>query len=208
MCNSCPRLADPDTVKIAMSSTRPYLAADDRRDNLLEAAGRVFDREGLAGVTMVATAREAGVSRALVYHCFADQAVLKIELFRRRMQHYRDSVQDARESIDGAVRSGALTMLDRLLDMAPADQYGLSTILHEHGDPEIDQVREELRRLFHLEWAPLLRSDGHQKDRLAVAWVLLETAVSLAIAVDQGHLSRTRARIVLAALVAAGAQAT
>jgi AcrR family transcriptional regulator len=50
------------------------------RDALLEAAERVLERDGLAGLTLRAVAREAGVSHAAPSHHFADLTGLVSEL--------------------------------------------------------------------------------------------------------------------------------
>jgi AcrR family transcriptional regulator len=52
----------------------------DLRTALLEAAERVLEREGLAGLTLRAVAREAGVSHAAPAHHFADLVGLVSEL--------------------------------------------------------------------------------------------------------------------------------
>src|ERR1700681_3684518 len=50
------------------------------RDALLEAAERVLERDGLAGLTLRAVAREAGVSHAAPTHHFGDLTALVSEL--------------------------------------------------------------------------------------------------------------------------------
>src|SRR5665213_1178476 len=50
------------------------------RDALLEAAERVLERDGLAGLTLRAVAREAGVSHAAPIHHFGDLTGLVSEL--------------------------------------------------------------------------------------------------------------------------------
>src|SRR5437763_17021842 len=50
------------------------------RDALLQAAERVLERDGLAGLTLRAVAREAGVSHAAPSHHFADLTGLVSEL--------------------------------------------------------------------------------------------------------------------------------
>jgi AcrR family transcriptional regulator len=50
------------------------------RDALLEAAARVLERDGLAGLTLRAVAREAGVSHAAPTHHFGDLTGLVSEL--------------------------------------------------------------------------------------------------------------------------------
>ena len=64
---------------VVVSSPRPYLRAELRRNQLLEAADRLFARSGYAGITMQAVAAEAGVSRRLVYDHFSDVSTLLTE---------------------------------------------------------------------------------------------------------------------------------
>src|SRR3954449_9599676 len=66
---------------------RPSRAADDTpyhhgalHDALLKAAERVLERDGLAGLTLRAVAREAGVSHAAPTHHFGDLTGVLSEL--------------------------------------------------------------------------------------------------------------------------------
>src|SRR5450756_1418210 len=61
------------------SETTPYHHGA-LRDALLEAAERVLERDGLAGLTLRAVAREAGVSHAAPTHHFGDLTGLVSEL--------------------------------------------------------------------------------------------------------------------------------
>jgi AcrR family transcriptional regulator len=79
---SRPRNAAP-----ARTGRKPRAAADDTpyhhgalRDALLQAAERVLERDGLAGLTLRAVAREAGVSHAAPTHHFGDLTGLVSEL--------------------------------------------------------------------------------------------------------------------------------
>src|SRR6266849_6950093 len=68
------------------SSSRPAASGDTPyhhgalHDALLEAAERVLERDGLAGLTLRAVAREAGVSHAAPTHHFGDLTGLVSEL--------------------------------------------------------------------------------------------------------------------------------
>lgn len=61
------------------SGDTPYHHGD-LREALLQAAGRVLERDGLAGLTLRAVAREAGVSHAAPTHHFGDLTGLVSEL--------------------------------------------------------------------------------------------------------------------------------
>jgi AcrR family transcriptional regulator len=63
----------------AASESAPYHHGA-LRDGLLEAAERVLERDGLAGLTLRAVAREAGVSHAAPTHHFGDLTGLVSEL--------------------------------------------------------------------------------------------------------------------------------
>lgn len=59
------------------------MRADDRRRQLLDAAGTVVVQQGAAAMSMERLAAEAGVSKALPYKHFANSDHVLIELYRR-----------------------------------------------------------------------------------------------------------------------------
>jgi AcrR family transcriptional regulator len=65
------------------------------RDALLEAAERVLERDGLAGLTLRAVAREAGVSHAAPTHHFGDLSGLVSELAAIGFQQFNAAMADA-----------------------------------------------------------------------------------------------------------------
>jgi AcrR family transcriptional regulator len=71
----------------AAAETTPYHHGA-LRDALLEAAERVLERDGLAGLTLRAVAREAGVSHAAPTHHFGDLTGLVSELAAIGFRHF------------------------------------------------------------------------------------------------------------------------
>jgi AcrR family transcriptional regulator len=65
------------------------------RDALLEAAERVLERDGLAGLTLRAVAREAGVSHAAPTHHFGDLSGLVSELAAIGFRQFNAAMADA-----------------------------------------------------------------------------------------------------------------
>ena len=61
----------------------PVLEPQARRDLILDALQKVFDRTGMSGVTMATVAREAGMSKRTLYAAFDDRAAL-LEAFTAR----------------------------------------------------------------------------------------------------------------------------
>ena len=85
--NKAGRPARPRTRSAAKPAARRGRAADNSpyhhgalHDALLKAAERVLERDGLAGLTLRAVAREAGVSHAAPTHHFGDLTGLLSEL--------------------------------------------------------------------------------------------------------------------------------
>lgn len=82
--------------KAATRSERAYHHGD-LHEALLLAAKRVADREGLAGLTLRAVAREAGVSHAAPAHHFGDITGLLSELAAIGFRKFRAAMSEAAE---------------------------------------------------------------------------------------------------------------
>src|SRR5712672_2321590 len=85
--NKAGRPARPRTRSAARPAARRSRSTEDTpyhhgalHDALLKAAERVLERDGLAGLTLRAVAREAGVSHAAPTHHFGDLTGLVSEL--------------------------------------------------------------------------------------------------------------------------------
>jgi AcrR family transcriptional regulator len=66
-----------------MSTTTRRMSAEERREQLLDATKRIVDERGFHAVSIEAVAREAGVSRPIVYGHFGDLAGLLDALMDR-----------------------------------------------------------------------------------------------------------------------------
>src|SRR5579884_822985 len=73
-----------------------------RRRNLLEAAERLFLRDGYRHATMERVAEEAGVSKQTLYNYFADKEELFTALLERKSEtDLADAIARAIETADG-----------------------------------------------------------------------------------------------------------
>ncbi len=138
----------PETVQSVNISClnqpkRPYLRARDRRRQLLDAAGRLFDRTGFGGITMAGAATEAGVSRQLVYDHFGDLDALYEAFVEDRLARYRDRSPTSRGSRPD---DAAATMFRHLLTIPPTDRPACVRLLvADVGLPALDRVRQRFR---------------------------------------------------------------
>ncbi len=115
--------------------SRPYHHGHLRRA-LLDAALQVLSEQGLAGLTLRAVARRAGVSEAAPYHHFASKAALVESLVMETLQQLAQALQEATQATEG-------TPLDRLVAVGVAYvRFAL-----EHGASFHILYRPELRGL-------------------------------------------------------------
>src|SRR5947207_15964668 len=78
------------------------------RDALLEAAERVLEHDGLAGLTLRAVAREAGVSHAAPTHHFGDLTGLVSELAAIGFRQFNAAMAAAGSAAGSALMEKAL----------------------------------------------------------------------------------------------------
>src|ERR1700754_1323875 len=79
------------------------MASDERREQILHVAMRLFSEHGFRGTTTKEIAQAAGVSEAMVFRHFAN----KNELYRAIIDHKAcagEQFQDPREMLEEAVR--------------------------------------------------------------------------------------------------------
>src|SRR5882724_8324195 len=96
---SRPRARKPATTAADRPAARRRRASGDTpyhhgdlREALLQAAERVLERDGLAGLTLRAVAREAGVSHAAPTHHFGDLTGLISELAAIGFRQFNDAM--------------------------------------------------------------------------------------------------------------------
>lgn len=182
-------------------ATRPYLRPDARRRQLLDAAARLFVRDGILGITMVAVAAEAGVSRRLVYDHFTDLTALYEAFFDDRVVRYLDSIDSALEATDSP-ESAFVRAYAEFLALPVEDQQAIRLLTAGPGVPDLEATRDRLRRHIEARWLPRLPSAEPELAR-AVLWTLVAGVFGLAEFVSRGELTRDEAIRLAAALVAA-----
>lgn len=160
---------------------RSYLPSDARHDDLLDAADRLFERGGVAAVTMVALAKEAGVSRALVYQHFADLTALFTDFFERRADRFFERAS----SQQGPADTPLVNAFRGLSELPDLDLRGMNLLLSDYPDPELAPIRDRVRDRFVERWTPFLPPDRDLAASRAVLWSAVQATLSLAIAVKR-----------------------
>src|SRR4051794_3541622 len=87
-------------------------SSDDVRARVLDAAVKLIDKVGLAGVSMREVARAAGVSHQAPYHYFADReaifAALAQQGFETLAEHLEKTIQGSAPAVDRFVDAGRI----------------------------------------------------------------------------------------------------
>lgn len=121
-------------------SGRRLLPRDERRAQLIRAAAAAFARQGFAATSLEDVAREAGVTRAIIYRHFAS----KTELF----QAVLDDIQERLRTRLGSSDQYGQETVWALVHAACDDPDGFRLLfLHAQREPEFTTYAEERSRV-------------------------------------------------------------
>lgn len=90
-------MSDPSSSASARSDTRPRLPATERRQQLLDVAGRLFAEHGYHGLSMEQLADAAGVSKPVLYQHFPSKRDLYLGLLRDTIAEMEAQITKALE---------------------------------------------------------------------------------------------------------------
>jgi AcrR family transcriptional regulator len=140
---------------------------------LLEAAERILERDGLAGLTLRAVAREAGVSHAAPTHHFGDLTGLVSELAAIGFRQFNAAMADAGKG-GGTLPENAMARAKAYVAFAQAHP-GMFVLMFR--TERLDMKRPALHEAANAAFAELAGSVGAQRH---------ETIVAEAFSLDQG----------------------
>ncbi len=164
-----------------MAGPRLYLRPNARKQQLLDAAARIFADHGYAGLTMVAVAEEAGVSRRLVYDHFGDVAGLYAAFFADRAGRYYDMIDAVFAEAGDDVQQAFLGVFGQLMSMTRVDLQAVRLLVVDSGLPELTQLREQFRRMVEDRWMPILPKARVDRKRVkAMLWTYVNAFLALA----------------------------
>ena len=147
------------------------------RDALLEAAERVLERDGLAGLTLRAVAREAGVSHAAPTHHFDDLTGLVSELAAIGFRQF-NAAMAAAGSIGGSGLEKAMARAKAYVAYAQAHpgMYGLM-----FRTERVDMTRPSLHEAASAAFAGLAGAVGASRhEQISEQGLSLEQAAAIA----------------------------
>jgi AcrR family transcriptional regulator len=154
------------------------------RDALLQAAERVLERDGLAGLTLRAVAREAGVSHAAPTHHFGDLTGLVSELAAIGFRQF-NAAMAAASSAGTSPMAKAMARAKAYVAYAQAHpgMYGLM-----FRTERLDMTRPSLHEAAEASFAGLAGAIGaNRREQIAEGALTLDQAAAIARAWSLVH---------------------
>lgn len=174
---------------------RPYLAAAERRQQLLTVAGRLVREGGWSSLSMQGLAIAAGVSRQLVYEHFESAD----ELYLATLGHLFERVHAATESVVRAgddLESTLARAFDLFVDMPREERNALRALASElePAHRRMARAKTRLRSRITALWVPYVEQQTGLRggEAHAVAWMLVNAAGGLADGIADGSIDRRR----------------
>jgi AcrR family transcriptional regulator len=135
---SCRPLVNKYTPSTEMSHTPAYtrLNVDERRRRLLELGARLFTERAYDELSMARIAREAGISKALLYHYFPS----KSDYFAATLSEKAAELAGRMEGVED-LESG----LDRFLGWVEENKAGYAKLVRSAGIPEASTLMTQIR---------------------------------------------------------------
>lgn len=130
-----------------MAAARTLSTAEERREEVLEAAERVFAARGLHGTPTMEIAKAAGISQAYLFRLFPTKAELFMALVERCNVRILATFADAAEAARAAGRP-VLTAIGTAYVGLLADRNLLLNQLNAHAACDDPAIRDEVRRGF------------------------------------------------------------
>jgi AcrR family transcriptional regulator len=174
---------------------RPYLAAPERRQQLLAVAARLVRQGGWTALSMQGLAIAAGVSRQLVYEHFESAD----DLYLATLAHLFERVHAATEAVVRGGHDIATTLaraFDLFVDLPPEERNALRALASELDPAQrrLARAKARLRSRIAALWVPYveLQTGLAGGDAHAVAWMLVNAAGGLADSIADGSIDRAR----------------
>ncbi|MBW3609077.1 MAG: TetR/AcrR family transcriptional regulator [Actinobacteria bacterium] len=129
------------------AASRTLSTAEERREEILEAAERVFAARGLHGTPTIEIAKAAGISQAYLFRLFPTKAELFMALVERCNARVLRTFADAADAARAAGEP-VLAAMGRAYIGLLGDRNLLLNQLNAHAACDDPAIRDEVRRGF------------------------------------------------------------
>jgi AcrR family transcriptional regulator len=121
------------------------MSSEQRREVVLDAACRVFSANGFHAASIEEIAREAGITKPVIYHHFTSKRELHSAVF----EHYAKQLLAAAAShgIKGTPRERLHDIVKGMFLFAHANPHVWQLLLGDSTDPETARLQKQLRAI-------------------------------------------------------------
>lgn len=178
----------------ARAKKRSYLAKDDRRAALLKTAAEVVEKHGWPGLSMIAVAEQARVSRQLIYQHFESLDQLMAETMTEIFRELYESMRESIRSNPGNITDLTLFAERMTFNLSPGRTRALwQMITATYSDSaEASRMSRRLRHLLTNLWLPTTRDAFGlpERETRALIWMLHMAFWGTHQLVDEGEIAR------------------
>jgi AcrR family transcriptional regulator len=172
------------------------MARTDVRQNLLDAAAKLFYRHGLNGVGIDAILAEAGASSRSLYQHFGSKDGLAHAFLKRRDAQWRQWFRETVEAAGPAVETRLLAMFDALEEWFKRADYRGCAFINAAG--EIADRDHALRRLAAAHKRALFDAEELARELFLLIEGAIVAALVLSAPASARHAKRAAQRLILA----------
>jgi AcrR family transcriptional regulator len=173
-----------------MSTTRPRLAATERRAAVLDTACRIFSKGSYRGTTTAEIARESGVTEPILYRHFSSKRELYLACLDQAWERMRSSWEAAIEADPDPTNwmpSMARSFFEHKEQKVVLSNLWIQALAEASEDPEIRKhLRRHLKEVHDFAAGVIRRCQEAgcvpaERDADAEAWIVLSLSLLGAI---------------------------
>jgi AcrR family transcriptional regulator len=147
------------------ASTRRRLTAEERRTAILDAALTAFSQKGYYATSLDDIAREAGVSKALIYEHFASKQELHADLIARNARELTQRVAGALSGVEiEATLERLATGLEAFFAFVEERRDAWRMLFRDAADPESSAVLDRMVEQVTAEVTLLISQDPGARE--------------------------------------------
>lgn len=156
------------------------------REGLLRAGVAVAERAGLAGLTIAAVTREAGVAKGTFYLYFPDRDAFIDALHQRFYERVNEAVTGAVGELPNGLEQ-QLVAMEAYLDVCLENLGVKALVLETRSQPGLTTTMEEREELFAGLAAPNLKAMGAPSPATAARLIVSLTSEAALIELEAGR---------------------
>ena len=142
----------------------------DRKEEILEAASRVFEKFGLAKSTLDDIAKECGINKTALYYYFKNKEELFKTMFVKDIENIKEHIIQKVEEETGTIKKIRIYMTLRLKSLDKMKKY-FDIFQGDHASVsyrDFAHQEEEKTAQFEVEYLSQLFAEGVKKGELEV----------------------------------------